>query len=142
MDFSSALLSPKVSSRFLDQPWIEGGAAPSLRTAMSPPKPLNVVRDSPDRVTLSVPASSETTLALLADTDFPGWQATLDGSPIPIHRADGVYRAVLVPASAGPHVLDFRFRPETFVLGFYVTGLTVAFLGAYCTVLLTRGKKT
>jgi hypothetical protein len=43
------------------------------------------------------------------DVDYPGWAAELDGESIPIHRANGMFRAVCVPA--GEHRLRFAFRP-------------------------------
>jgi len=46
---------------------------------------------------------------IVTELDFPGWQAELDGRPIPIHRANGLLRAVCVPA--GTHELRFVFEP-------------------------------
>ncbi|UPG94239.1 YfhO family protein [Luteibacter aegosomatissinici] len=43
------------------------------------------------------------------DVDHPGWVAALDGAPLPIHRANGMFRAVCVPS--GDHRLTFAFSP-------------------------------
>ncbi|QWT19789.1 YfhO family protein [Bacillus sp. NP157] len=43
------------------------------------------------------------------ELDHPGWMADVDGEPLPIHRANGMFRAVCVPA--GEHTLTFRFSP-------------------------------
>lgn len=46
---------------------------------------------------------------VMSELDFPGWTAEVDGVPLPIHRANGIFRAVCVPA--GEHALTFRFHP-------------------------------
>jgi hypothetical protein len=46
---------------------------------------------------------------VLGELDFPGWQADVDGAPLAIHRANGMFRAVCVPA--GRHRLRFVFHP-------------------------------
>jgi len=48
---------------------------------------------------------------VVADTDYPGWEATIDGKEVPILRANVAFRAVEVPA--GEHVVEFRFRPAS-----------------------------
>ena len=46
---------------------------------------------------------------VMSELDFPGWAAEVDGVPLFIHRANGMFRAVCVPA--GEHALAFRFHP-------------------------------
>ncbi len=46
---------------------------------------------------------------VLADTWYPGWEASLDGEPVPILRADLVFRGVEL--SPGSHEVVFRYRP-------------------------------
>ncbi|MET0506407.1 MAG: hypothetical protein ABWZ85_13865, partial [Luteibacter sp.] len=43
------------------------------------------------------------------ELDHPGWVAQVDDTPLPIHRANGMFRAVCVPA--GEHRLSFAFHP-------------------------------
>ncbi|SFR92713.1 membrane protein YfhO [Dyella sp. OK004] len=50
---------------------------------------------------------------VVSELDFPGWHAQVDGAPLPIHRANGMFRAVCVPA--GQHTLEFRFHPWAMV---------------------------
>lgn len=58
-------------------------------------------------------ASNAAGWLVLSELDFPGWAADADASPLPIHRANGMFRAVCVPA--GDHAVSFVFHPWTMV---------------------------
>lgn len=59
-------------------------------------------------------------ILVLADTFFPpGWQAHLDGQPVPILQANHAFRAVAVPA--GSHEIVFTFHSRAFSLGMWLT---------------------
>jgi hypothetical protein len=55
------------------------------------------------RVTTDRPA-----LLVLTDNYFPAWQATVDGQPAPVLRANYTFRAVPLPA--GTHTVRFAYR--------------------------------
>jgi uncharacterized membrane protein YfhO len=57
---------------------------------------------------------------MLADPWFPGWQATVDGRPARMYRANGLVRAVPVPA--GKHRVRFTYRPRAFYWGAWISG--------------------
>lgn len=48
-------------------------------------------------------------IVVLHDLAYPGWEATVDGEPRPILRANLLFRGVEV--SAGRHRIEFQFRP-------------------------------
>jgi hypothetical protein len=60
---------------------------------------------------------------VLTDRYYPGWTATLDGRPADIHRANGFFRAVAVPA--GTHEVVFRYRPRPVVLGMWISAASL-----------------
>jgi hypothetical protein len=47
----------------------------------------------------------------------PGWSATVNGEPAPIHRADYNFRAVSLPA--GRSTVCFSYRPQSLRIGLY-----------------------
>jgi uncharacterized membrane protein YfhO len=61
--------------------------------------------------------------AVLADSFYPGWKATVDGRRVPILRANGLFRAVAV--TPGIHEIVFRYRPAGFYTGM---AISLAFL--------------
>jgi hypothetical protein len=50
-------------------------------------------------------------LLIVADSFHPGWQATVDGQPTPVVRANGDFLGVVVPA--GRHDVTLRFNPPS-----------------------------
>ncbi len=62
-----------------------------------------------DRVSIRVQSDRQAYL-VLADTSFPGWTAAVDGQQTSIATADGIFRAIAVPA--GNHAVEFDYRPS------------------------------
>lgn len=68
-------------------------------------------------------------LVVLADTDFPGWRATVDGRDTAIVPVYGQIRGVAV--DAGRHEIEFKFRPMSVYAGVFISLISLAFaLGA------------
>lgn len=80
---------------------------------------------SPERVRVQL-ETAQPGLLLLADTHAPGWRARVDGRSVTVHRANGLFRAVAVPA--GAHTVEFVYRPRSVVLGIATTLATGAIL--------------
>lgn len=72
--------------------------------------------------------STHRTLLVLAESDFPGWQATVDGRPSPILRANALVRGVAL--EAGRHLVEFRYRPASLRRGAVISVASLAILAA------------
>lgn len=75
---------------------------------------VKVLAHAPNRVRIKAGMKCRG-LVVLADTHFPGWEATIDGKPAEIHEAYGALRAVVV--EAGTHEIDYRYKPTSVYLG-------------------------
>lgn len=80
----------------------------------------------PSRVTFEVEAERGGWL-VVADTWYPGWSATVDGEAVSGYPANGVARAVWVPA--GMHEVVWSYRPASFRTGVALSGIGVVLLG-------------
>ncbi len=68
-------------------------------------------------------------MLILAESDFPGWQAAVDGQVRPHQRAFTTIRAVCVPA--GEYLVEWTYRPAIFVVGGVVSAISLTLvLGA------------
>ena len=52
---------------------------------------------------------------VLTDSFYPGWNAYLDGKPVPIYRANYMFRGIDAPA--GNHAVVFKYEPASFMIG-------------------------
>ncbi|MFN8535562.1 MAG: YfhO family protein [Dehalococcoidia bacterium] len=59
---------------------------------------------------------------VLSETFYPGWEATVDGRPAEIRRANYLFRAVWLPA--GEHRVELVYRPTSLLRGAAVAGVT------------------
>jgi hypothetical protein len=65
-------------------------------------------------------STASANLAVFSEIYYPkGWIATIDGSEVPILRANYVLRALNIPA--GNHTIEFSFKPAAYVVGNKVT---------------------
>ncbi len=70
---------------------------------------------APDALTYRYAAAQPGTVVFSEIYYADGWQAFLDGKPVPHFRADFVLRAMQVPA--GPHEIRFTFEPKEYKIG-------------------------
>jgi hypothetical protein len=69
---------------------------------------------APERLALRV-SSAQPCILVLSELSYPGWHATLDGKTAPLLTADGILRAVALPA--GDHQVTLTFLPVTLLAG-------------------------
>jgi hypothetical protein len=85
-----------------------------------------IVRDDPEHVVIDGDAPARGFL-VLADQYYPDWRATVNGAPVPIHRANLMFRLIEVPA--GSSRVEFSYFPTSLVVGGGISTLGLAVLG-------------
>lgn len=73
----------------------------------------------PNKIVIDV-VSEVPKLLFLSDVYDAGWQASVDGNPTRMYRADYAFRAVAVPA--GTSTVIMRYMPRSVVWGFVAAG--------------------
>jgi hypothetical protein len=76
----------------------------------------------PERMVLDV-TTEQPCILVLGELYYPGWQATVDGQPVSILRADGVLRAVGV--APGSHQVSLVYRPASLRWGAVISLVTL-----------------
>jgi hypothetical protein len=97
---------------------ITAAAVPTLQQCPALPDQVDVTSYRPAAVTIQAKLACDGML-VLADTFYPGWRATLDGSGVPIQEVDMALRGVLVPK--GQHEIRFFYRPWSVYIGAMLT---------------------
>lgn len=83
---------------------------------------IMVLESEPDRITYRIRTDHPAYL-VVATTWYPGWEATLDGAPAPLYRANLAFQAVEVPAGGGDVTL--RYTLNRWGLGAGLSGIGV-----------------
>ncbi len=65
-------------------------------------------------------------MLVLSEVFYPGWEAALDGKPVPLLRVNYALRGVPLPA--GEHRVHLRFQPSSVRLGAVISALGVLLL--------------
>ena len=85
---------------------------------------LRIVSRHPERFVIEVASPHRGALLVVNESGFPGWQARLDGEPVPVFVANYRFMSVFVPP--GQHRLELRYRSTYLVAGFYLSVVGVA----------------
>jgi hypothetical protein len=65
---------------------------------------------------------------VLSENAYPGWRALIDGSEVPIYRADVTLQGVVVPA--GTHRIDFTLQSRSLRWGLITSGVSAIICAA------------
>ena len=103
-------------------PAVSDGAGPS---AASYRGSASITRETQREVVVAVDAPTDGFL-LLADTYYPGWSASVDGAPAPVHRANLSVRAV--PVRAGRREVRFSYEAAGVATGLRITLVAIGLL--------------
>jgi hypothetical protein len=101
------------------------------------PDAVDVLTFEADRLLLHTQTDADGVL-VLSEVAYPGWVATIDGSRVPVFVANGLFRAVSLPA--GQHQVELRFASPTLWGGLVISLLTGLLLVCGCLVPLAVGR--
>ncbi|HMD84845.1 MAG TPA: hypothetical protein VKO18_09105 [Terriglobia bacterium] len=102
------------------------GSSPAV-SGSAPAGQVEIVHRDPNSVTLRAELARPAYIVLLDRYD-PNWQATLDGRPASVFRANQIFRAVY--AGAGLHEIRFNYRQLGLRVGVVISLLTLTALVA------------
>jgi hypothetical protein len=104
-------------------------ASPSSKLETSDTDRVEIVNYQANQVDIESKTSNPTVM-MLTDTYFPGWKAYINDQETRVLRANGIYRAIELPA--GENSISFVYQPESFRQGSLVS------LGAILTLALVN----
>jgi len=116
-----------VVERFAGRPpgvWIPNGEAS-----------VKILSYRPDRLSIGVKAR-EPALIATSVTAWPGWRLRIDGKRADLVGYNHSFLSFVVPA--GPHRVELSYMPLSFVVGAYVSGVTLLFLCVGAAVMRRR----
>jgi hypothetical protein len=104
---------------------VEGLATPEDRGGQPPPLDGAIgscrsARPVADRFSTTC-ALEAPAWVVIGISHYPGWEAAIDGTAAPVHRANAIAMAVRAPA--GRHRVDLRYRQPGLLPGALLTGL-------------------
>jgi uncharacterized membrane protein YfhO len=88
------------------------------------PEEARVVNYRPNSVDITVKAATPA-LLILSEVDYPGWKATVNGKPVPIHKVNGLLRGILV--STGESRVLVHYSPGSVLFGAILSLAGLAF---------------
>jgi hypothetical protein len=87
-----------------------------------------IVAEAPTQVVIQADMETDG-FVVLSDMWFPGWHASVNGTEVPILRANHALRGIRL--SPGKSTIVFRYQPASFAWGLWLTCSGVAILGGW-----------
>ncbi|RJQ25330.1 hypothetical protein C4577_06015 [Candidatus Parcubacteria bacterium] len=94
-----------------------------------------IIRYMPNSIDVTVNAVSSSIL-LLTDNYYPGWEAYIDGNKTKIYRGNYTFRAVIVPK--GQHNVKFVYNPLSFRIGVFLAILGLLGIVGFTVIIKKR----
>jgi hypothetical protein len=117
-------LVPRLQAADLRKTGFLLGPAPLLQSCSGSDE-IQVVSRTSDYQVLDVRMACKG-IVILSETNYPGWQATVDGHRSTVYESYGVLRSVVV--DAGSHRVEFRYHPSSVYWGAALS--SVGFIGS------------
>lgn len=104
-----------------------GESGPVLEGALPPEHTVRIIEYSAGKVTLETSVSRPAFL-VVSENYFPGWEATVDGRPVPVYQTN--YLLLGTPVPAGKHRVEMKFHARGAQMGSLISLGTLAAMGA------------
>ncbi|HEX7151066.1 MAG TPA: YfhO family protein [Thermoanaerobaculia bacterium] len=111
---------------FAEESWIQEGT--DAQRVANGPGMVTEVRQRGSHASFDVKMEREGWVVASIPA-WRGWRATAGGKPLKIRFANHAFLGVLVPA--GEHRVQLLYRPRTFVLGAWISGMTAVLVAAF-----------
>ncbi|HVU10937.1 MAG TPA: YfhO family protein [Phototrophicaceae bacterium] len=108
---------------------------PGVTATNDPPQAATVTSFAPEAISIQASTPKPAILSI-AIPQYPGWYATIDGTPTDILRAYGALSAVVVPA--GDHTVQLTYNPLSYRIGVILSLVTWIALVILGIILLVR----
>jgi hypothetical protein len=127
----TAIVSGQEGDRFALE-WGSGGVR-ALPTA-----PVTLREETPVYTDMQADAGAAPAYLVYASTAYPGWRVTVDGRPSILSRTNGANLGVALPP--GVHRIVFRYLPDVYRVGLYLSLLACGALAAAAGLLRRPGR--
>lgn len=104
----------------------EGAAEPPAGQSSKGSEAVNLISYSADLIEVETEIADAGWL-VLSEIWYPGWQATVNGSPQPVEKVNGLLRGVYL-SQAGRYQIQLAYQPASVIWGSWLSGITVGLL--------------